>query len=300
MYTVFFEEDDPYTYLCPTLFARGLGLGPTKFTAYQYLEYARQDAQDDTDRGLINALGNVKRAFHIVVDSTLNTYGLLANARRSNFPEKLDLLDNADLLPSAILRQLNLERNLMEHEYEIPSRQRVLEAIDVVRLLLLATRSLTSSVPYEFLVGVKESIAVRHALVRLLTTEGVLSFHDIRFDPERLRERHGTQFILGHIRKSGGFQKDVKVEKDAFRTVPLTARNTQDWLLLVKTLVQAEMSDHETPTGKEGGYATMYVQIAISEFAARGMSAMLKELDSTRRDWTYSDLPGINDTRQSD
>ena len=58
-----FPEGAKYTYMTPTLFASGVGLQPTKVSAAQYLEYARSDVRDNSDRGLINALGNAKRAF---------------------------------------------------------------------------------------------------------------------------------------------------------------------------------------------------------------------------------------------
>jgi hypothetical protein len=49
-----------------------------------YLEFAIEDLAADTARGLINAFGNAKRAFHLAIDSLLNQYGLFTRFRKAN------------------------------------------------------------------------------------------------------------------------------------------------------------------------------------------------------------------------
>jgi hypothetical protein len=64
---------------------------------------------------------------------------------RLSFPRKLELIDAAGLFSLSILITLNEERNLVEHDYRVPAHPRAREALDVVRLWLLATRRLSES-----------------------------------------------------------------------------------------------------------------------------------------------------------
>jgi len=127
----------------------GCPLTDIDVTAEQYLQFAARDLEDESERGAVNALGNVKRALHQTVDSLLQGYGLLARNTRLSFPRKLELIDAAGLFSLSILKTLNDERNLVEHDYRLPTHARVQEALDVVRLWLLATRRLSEYIVYE-------------------------------------------------------------------------------------------------------------------------------------------------------
>lgn len=84
------------------------------------------------------------------------------------------MIDTAGLFSLSILNTLNLERNIMEHDYRIPSPARVQEVIDVGRLLLLATQRLGEYVAYECLTGWRADQAL--GVVQLDPARGVLSF----------------------------------------------------------------------------------------------------------------------------
>src|SRR5579859_7945105 len=143
------DESDPFTYLMDSVSLNGCPLTDTDVTAEEYLQFAARDLEDESERGAVNALGNVKRALHQTVDSLLQGYGLLARNARLPFPRKLELIDAAGLFSLSILKTLNDERNLVEHRYRLPAHARVQEALDVVRLWLLATRRLSEYVVYE-------------------------------------------------------------------------------------------------------------------------------------------------------
>jgi hypothetical protein len=142
-----------------------------------YLEFAIADFAEGSPRGLVNAFGNAKRALHLEIDYLLQQYGLFSNFGRGNFPTKLGVLDDIGLLPTTIIKNLNVERNLIEHEYDTPSRQRVAEAIDVVKLLLLATEKLMESTAHQVVVGWRNPC--RHTLLQLEPQNGEIRLYGI-------------------------------------------------------------------------------------------------------------------------
>ena len=91
MTTTGFFTEGFFTYITPVRHASGLPVA-TVVSAEQYLQYARNDLTSADDRGLINGLGNEKRALHLLIDTILQNYGLLAQNRAANFPDKLSLV----------------------------------------------------------------------------------------------------------------------------------------------------------------------------------------------------------------
>jgi hypothetical protein len=182
------------------------------------------------DRGTINAFGNVKRALHIIVDDTLHAYGLFALNRKAHFPQKLALLDAAGLLPISILRRLNVERNIMEHEYTVPTRQRVEEALEVGRLLLMATKSLTRRVPRTCLVGLRGD-PVRHNIIRLDADGGIIRFYDMQADPSVLRVTDGIEYVSHQGEK-------VKLATESYREIELRHAAVESWEIIIQKLVE--------------------------------------------------------------
>ena len=150
----------------------------TIMTPNAYLEFAIADLAEGSTRGHVNAFGNAKRALHLTIDTLLHQYGLFTHFGKSNFPDKLRLLDGIGLLPIRIMENLNVERNLLEHEYDTPSEKRVAEAVDVTRLLLLASEVLLETTPFEVVVGWK--IPQKHVVLQLEPVQGLLNFFTLR------------------------------------------------------------------------------------------------------------------------
>lgn len=169
MSTYYFYDDSeklPFHYLLVARQVSALPLPyPTIMSPSAYVEFAIEDLSADTARGGINAFSNIKRAIHLLIDQLLNQYGLFFHFKSANFPMKLQLLDEIGLLPIGIMTNLNVERNLLEHGYATPAKQRVREAIDVAKLLLMATEKLLEATPQEVLGGWKTPS--RHVILRL-------------------------------------------------------------------------------------------------------------------------------------
>jgi hypothetical protein len=83
------DENERFTFLMPSVALTGISLPDVEITPQKYLQYATLDLEEGTDRGAINALGSAKRALHLIVDSLLHAYGLLARNPRASFPKKL-------------------------------------------------------------------------------------------------------------------------------------------------------------------------------------------------------------------
>jgi hypothetical protein len=275
-WVIFDSETDPFTYLMPSVELNGSPL-ITDVTAEQYLQYAARDVEEGSARGAMNALGNAKRSLHLTVDSLLNAYGLLARNTRASFPRKLELLDNAGLFSLSILNTLNLERNVMEHEYRVPSTERVQEVIDVGRLLLLATLRIGEFVPYECLAGWRAD--QRLGVVQLDPGRGLLSFFEVK-GPSRVSELSGGRVaILERIRDNEGrLSPGIEINPRPAWEHFLEYRSREVWRPLLRSII--ELSDTLSAVGaakvREDG---IRVDMRISHSV---LLPRLDQLDSTQ------------------
>lgn len=241
MSVIFFydtTEPAPFLYLTPTRQVGPLAVPyATSLSPNGYVEFAVEDVAVDTPRGLINAFSNVKRAIHLLIDSLMNQYGLFFHFQYANFPAKLQVLDQIGLLPISIMQNLNVERNLLEHEYSVPTKQRVREAVDVVKLLLMATEKLIEATPHEAVVGWKSPR--RNLLLRLEPQRGKIDLFGIWASGHR-RRLNGVSCISGIRKFDGGLYPWVRVAKRPWRTIQLDRTNTTTWQPIVKELVNAQ------------------------------------------------------------
>jgi len=230
------DETEPFTYLMPSVELTGLPLLDADITPAQYLQYAIRDLDDKSGRGAINALGNAKRALHLIVDSLLNAYGLLSQNHKVGFPAKLELIDAAGLFSLSILGTLNLERNVMEHEYRVPDQATVQEMVDVGRLLLLATRRMGEHVPYECLAGWQADHSL--GVIQLDPGTGVLSFFTVIGPTQVFEHENKAVTLLEPIRAvRGALVPGVAIEPCPAWTVSLGYKNRDDWRPLLRPLV---------------------------------------------------------------
>ena len=117
-----------------------------------YLEFANQDLADGrSPRHLINAVSNAKRALHLEVETLCNKFGrnALNKKRFDNFPNLLRFIEKCGIVDGRIFNKINGLRNLVEHQYVIPSDEEAENFIDVVDLFLRSTKMLRSSIPYD-------------------------------------------------------------------------------------------------------------------------------------------------------
>jgi len=108
----------------------------------EFLSFARQDLEEDSERGRINAIRNAKTAIECRADEILTFSNLKSFSSRSRWglPYKLLVLRKLGLSAPDVLRDyITSKRNLIEHEYVRPSREETRHLADITELFLSAT-----------------------------------------------------------------------------------------------------------------------------------------------------------------
>jgi hypothetical protein len=117
----------------------------------EFLQQAEDDFELGGNNARLNSLSNSKRAIHAQVDEVLFVLGL--SATRLNFPKKMELLADLGFVSPRILKRVNDARNVLEHDYQAPTAERLEEAIDLANLFLGATKRHLEQWATEFSIG---------------------------------------------------------------------------------------------------------------------------------------------------
>jgi hypothetical protein len=296
MSTYFFYKESepvPFFYLTPSRMAGQLPPPyESAMTPSAYLEFSITDLSDGSTRGLVNAFGNAKRALHLAIDTLLHQYGLFTHFRKSNFPDKLRLLDSIGILPITIMENLNVERNLLEHEYATPPKKRVAEAVDVTRLLLLATEKLLEATPFEVIVGWRNP--KQHIVLQLEPVQGLLNLYVLRAKGQ-FGKIHGISCFRGRLRKFTGeaLNPGIKISKKPWKVITLNKAEMNEWKPILTELVnvQRKQTSRETFVDKEAGFVTTSITFPLPLLKDRSwadiMDSILKkqmEKDEKKRE----------------
>ncbi len=105
-----------------------------KLTPLDFLKFAKEDFKEKNTRNLVNALSNIKRAINCQIDQILFIFGF--SKKRWNFPEKIEFIKDIGITSPEIIEKINHKRNLIEHEYVIPSDEDVSYAIGIAELFI--------------------------------------------------------------------------------------------------------------------------------------------------------------------
>lgn len=133
--------------------------------AQEFLTFAKQDLQEDSERGRVNALTNAKRAIECRIDECLALFNFKVFARQEGWklPYKMQVLRTFGIPAPGVLRDLiTSKRNLLEHEYIRPeSQHEVQTTVEIAELFLKATDAFIdegyiSSVFITFPTGIEE------------------------------------------------------------------------------------------------------------------------------------------------
>jgi len=111
--------------------------------AWDFLGFAQDDLQDDSDRSRSNGISNAKRAVACRVDEilTLSYLRPFMARERWGLPYKLEVIKKLDCPGPYVLRgYISDQRNVLEHEYrKPPDPDAVRYVADVTELFLRAT-----------------------------------------------------------------------------------------------------------------------------------------------------------------
>ena len=109
-------------------------------SAKTYLEYAQVDfAAGKSNRELINAISNAKRAMHLRLEDLCLGFGSVDLLGLKNFPSLIGYVQKCGIVAPSILTQMNDLRNDVEHRYDIPTTDDVKTFLGVTTLFLVAT-----------------------------------------------------------------------------------------------------------------------------------------------------------------
>ena len=110
-----------------------------------FLKFAELDLSSEHDHNIINALSNSKRAIDCQVDLLLLAFGFykLSQQKMWGFPTKLDHIEKLGVIAPRILKKINKKRNLLEHQFVIPTKEEVEDMLDIAVLFVAGTEKYT-------------------------------------------------------------------------------------------------------------------------------------------------------------
>lgn len=122
---------------------------PFGLTPRDFLGFAKIDLDSNLDHCNINALSNLKRALDCRIEEVLWLIGFLEVAKRERWglPKKLETIQQLGVAAPTVLNRINSKRNLLEHEFEAPDINEVIDAFDVVELFVSYTDILFDRFP---------------------------------------------------------------------------------------------------------------------------------------------------------
>lgn len=121
---------------------------PFSLRAEDFLDFAEIDIKGDHVKDIINALSNAKRSIENRMDLLLYAFGYDLN-EMMNFPSKLDELNKLGIIAPRILKKINKIRNLLEHNYEKPDKEKVEDSIDIAILFIEYTNKFIYNFRYQ-------------------------------------------------------------------------------------------------------------------------------------------------------
>lgn len=121
---------------------------PFEIEPREFLKFAEQDLKTGGLHGFTNALSNAKRAIDCQIEGILYSFAL--EKKHRNFPNKLEIICGMGLAAPRIIKKINALRNILEHEFKMPSQEKVEDAVDTATLFLEATNRIFAMFPMNF------------------------------------------------------------------------------------------------------------------------------------------------------
>ncbi len=118
---------------------------------YEFLTQAEIDYETGGSSSDLNAITNAKRAIVSQMDQALLSFGYPAT--KWNIPKKIETLNLLGIVAPRILRKVSKYRNLLEHEYQRPDKEKIEEALDLASLFVACIKPTINVFCDEFVVG---------------------------------------------------------------------------------------------------------------------------------------------------
>jgi len=106
-----------------------------------FIKYAEFDLASKYEHNIVNALSNSKRALDCQLDSLLFSFGYYQKSQKGfwSFPKKLDLIKDFGVIAPRVLKKINKQRNLLEHQFIKPEKETVEDFLDIAMLFIAST-----------------------------------------------------------------------------------------------------------------------------------------------------------------
>ncbi|EHV9723942.1 hypothetical protein HYO48_22190 [Vibrio parahaemolyticus] len=120
----------------------------------EYISFAKRDFREGSKRGLINSLGNSKRAIDCQIDRIFRAMGydpkkypknlnefseFFGDEDTANLPAKLKVIVGFGIAPCGLVSEIRTLRNKIEHDFIVPSSTEVQRAFETAELFVAAT-----------------------------------------------------------------------------------------------------------------------------------------------------------------
>lgn len=167
----------------------------------EFLKFSEDDLLRGDKQGLVNALTNAKRAIDSQVD---RVFGCLGVSKKRNFPQKIRILQDMGLIAPRIITKVSNLRNLLEHEYKLPSKEQVEDAVDIANLFVFALESSLYNFPDSFFIrtcvegkkknGVDEFVIDKEIHIRFDENKCRFTMEGYFLDTETFAEEYGLEY----------------------------------------------------------------------------------------------------------
>jgi len=106
-----------------------------------FISFAEIDLTQDYEHKYVNSLSNSKRALDCQLDSLLVSFGYypLSQKQQWSFPKKIDLIKEFGIVAPRVLKKINKQRNLLEHQFVKPEKETVEDFLDITMLFIAST-----------------------------------------------------------------------------------------------------------------------------------------------------------------
>lgn len=211
-----------------------------------YLYFAKADLLSKDLRGAINALGNAKRAIHLLVDCFLELLGLKRIYSKDNFPAKLEIVKKLEAFPTKLLMTLNERRNLIEHGYDQIELHEAEDFVEIAEVFVKLCYPYFGCTTVGARIGEVNSDKDIEWLLDPLASEITVS--ECQGASKLETGSYGTIY----------YNLKTKPEKTVVKSIRMTKMNTAEWIPILNTFLygtqRRRMSRADVPPYEKEDY----------------------------------------------
>lgn len=226
------------------IYAVLMEINPKGIDILDYLYFAKADLLSKDLRGSINALGNAKRAIHLLIDSFLELFGLKKIYGEDNFPTKLEIIERIEAFPTRLLKNLNKKRNLIEHDYDQIDLDESQEFVEITEIFLKLCYPYLKYSMIGTRLGEINSDKDIEWLLDPTTSEITISECQ---GASKIENEHGTIY----------YNLKSKPEKTKVKLIKMNKANAEEWIPILNTFLyctQKRISHRESPPYRAEDY----------------------------------------------